>query len=432
MDDSAKRKMSDRSNTSLEGQPETKRTTKWQSLDFSRTPSENASAGEWGLFTITQLRIMNENMQELFKTADYSADQASEALQQISTVNQNFQKMNTRMSMLEAENEKLKQENSVLHEKLLSVECYNRRSNLVFEGIEEGLDETNSECRRKIREKVLENIPGLNPDDVKISRCHRLGKKRDGQHRGIICHFHWYGDREAIMHNKKHLPEHVYVREDLPDEYLDRRRRLRPVFKLAVNGRFKGKTTWRADKVVIDSIAYGVDDIDKLPPDLNPEKLSQKSNERNLVFFGINSKFSNFHPCKFRIDNVPYSCNEQYIASEKAGLFDDDEAQRKIMLEKSPYRMKAIAARLQNFDEEKWKSEAPAITKRGLLAKFSQNPQMKQALLATGELILAEAASDKLFGTGVHIAEPGALDEQTWVGYGIMGDALMAVRDALK
>ena len=42
--------------------------------------------------------------------------------------------------------------------------------------------------------------------------------------------------------------------------------------------------------------------------------------QRNFVFFyGKESPFSQFHPAKFVVDDITYSCAEQYMMHQKAG-----------------------------------------------------------------------------------------------------------------
>jgi predicted NAD-dependent protein-ADP-ribosyltransferase YbiA (DUF1768 family) len=41
--------------------------------------------------------------------------------------------------------------------------------------------------------------------------------------------------------------------------------------------------------------------------------------EKFAFFYGTESPFSQFHPCKFIVDGVTYSCAEQYMMHQKAG-----------------------------------------------------------------------------------------------------------------
>ena len=127
-----------------------------------------------------------------------------------------------------------------------------------------------------------------------------------------------------------------------------------------------------------------------------------------------------------------YCCSEQQILSSKAALFNDDAAHAKIMATQSPLEMKRISNRIHNFDKNTWETKSPEIARRAVMNKFSQNERLRNKLLATEDLVIAEACRDKLWGTGVPLYEDGCLDMNTWTGKGVMGDALIYVRDVLR
>lgn len=67
------------------------------------------------------------------------------------------------------------------------------------------------------------------------------------------------------------------------------------------------------------------------------------------------------------------------------------------------------------------------------LAKFTQNPELKRALLDTGNAVLAEAAvNDKIWGIGLSMSDPKRLDPSEWKGQNLMGYALMLVREKIR
>ena len=50
------------------------------------------------------------------------------------------------------------------------------------------------------------------------------------------------------------------------------------------------------------------------------------------------------------------------------------------------------------------------------------------ALLNTGNKNLVESSYDELWGTGLPLSDPGALDESRWKLIGLLGKMLMTVR----
>lgn len=68
-----------------------------------------------------------------------------------------------------------------------------------------------------------------------------------------------------------------------------------------------------------------------------------------------------------------------------------------------------------------------------LRAKFSQNPALKDYLVATGDAILVEAApKDKIWGIGMGENNPDVGDSKKWNGRNLLGKALMEVRDEFR
>lgn len=185
-------------------------------------------------------------------------------------------------------------------------------------------------------------------------------------------------------------------------------------------------------------------------------------------FYGIASPLSNFHPARFVIDGREYSCVEQYMQAEKARLFRDLEAEESIMKAGTPLAMKRFGRSVGGsaalragqggraccagdpapagiaccagdpapFDKDLWGREAERVVERGLLAKFSQNPELRAALLLTGTSTIVECAPrDRLWGAGLGRAKVEMLAETTPAGSPLalrgqnkLGRLLMRVR----
>ena len=69
----------------------------------------------------------------------------------------------------------------------------------------------------------------------------------------------------------------------------------------------------------------------------------------------------------------------------------------------------------------------------GNIAKFGQNPALKEFLLSTGDALIAEASPyDTIWGIGLDrdTALKGTVDQ--WKGENLLGCVLMDVRDRLR
>jgi len=143
--------------------------------------------------------------------------------------------------------------------------------------------------------------------------------------------------------------------------------------------------------------------------------------------------FSQWHPSPFTIDGVAYNCAEQYMMAEKARMFGDEVRESLIMANGSPDVQKRLGREVVGFDDARWKKDARAIVKRGNIAKFSQNADLRAVLFATGNKTLVEASPhDKLWGIGLRKDDQRAQRRSTWRGKNWLGQVLTEVRDELQ
>ena len=62
--------------------------------------------------------------------------------------------------------------------------------------------------------------------------------------------------------------------------------------------------------------------------------------------------------------------------------------------------------------------------------KFSQNEELKEKLIATKDVILAECAvKDQIWGIGLSMKDENRFDMDKWRGQNLLGYALMMVRE---
>ena len=136
-----------------------------------------------------------------------------------------------------------------------------------------------------------------------------------------------------------------------------------------------------------------------------------ESQDKYIFFWGHNEKnpgeitkksLSQWYNCLFKIDGITYYTAEQYMMSQKALLFNDNETNLKIMKEKDPKTYKALGRQVKNFDPSIWDKNKFEIVVKGNTAKFSQNEELKKFLLNTNDKILVEASPhDKIWGIGM-------------------------------
>lgn len=344
-------------------------------------------------------------------------------------------KLTDQVDVLECERSLLQNENSNLHEKLLLLEFHQRRNNLLFDGIPEAPGyESGKDCYDKIM-SCISSVPGLFPE-VRVDRCHRLGPKRKFGSRSIIAQFNWYGDVTAILGNKACLPSDAFVSEDFPEEWVNRRRLLRPMWRKARSiPKFKDGAYLSRDKLFIDGKQFTVapwNNLHELPKEIIPSETCERRDDQTVAFLGPHSVFSNFHQASFIENGVRYVSPEQIIQAEKAALFKDKLSLEQIMLERDPYRIKSLGGRIRNFDKNTWAKESKAIVLHAVSAKFKQNDSLGKLLKCTGSLLIVEASPDKFWGTGQHLLSRDVLQQDSWTSHGQMSEILAEVHSSLK
>ena len=183
-----------------------------------------ADTPEWGkkLFEMFQneFRRVTTSVEHVSSIADNNASSVKD--------------MEQKLAKVELHNRSLTTENTQLKEKLLDLEYQQKRNNLIFEGISDMMDESDVDCINKIH-YVVAAIPGLDKS-FKIDRCYRIDgvfKPSAKKPRRILCTFNWHVDVQFILRHRKLLPRGVFVNEDLPEEWNDRRQILKPLYNAA-------------------------------------------------------------------------------------------------------------------------------------------------------------------------------------------------------
>jgi ribA/ribD-fused uncharacterized protein len=148
-----------------------------------------------------------------------------------------------------------------------------------------------------------------------------------------------------------------------------------------------------------------------------------------LFFFTGASPLSNFHPSSFTVNNINFSCGEQFLQWKKAMLFKCDSIASQILESKDPTSMKRLGSKVPNFDKKIWREAVPDITMTCLQNKFEQNKDLKDYLVKTNPKNLYEASPrDNLWGIGCGIGDPNLLKKQKDWGKNILGKSLETVR----
>ena len=171
------------------------------------------------------------------------------------------------------------------------------------------------------------------------------------------------------------------------------------------------------------------------------QQFKQQEKMKFLFFWGHRQKnknsidkacLSQWYPSKFTINDIDYPTAEHWMMAKKAQLFKDDNIYQRILVAKTPGEAKKLGRQVSNFDSVVWDAHKYAFVVNGNVAKFSQDPDLKEYLLNTKNRILVEASPvDAIWGIGMAKDNPKSNNPLLWRGENLLGFALMEARDLI-
>lgn len=154
--------------------------------------------------------------------------------------------------------------------------------------------------------------------------------------------------------------------------------------------------------------------------------------DEKFIFFW-DGPFSQWEECEFEIDGIKYNCAEQYMMAAKARLFKDDDVLERIMEAESPREQKKLGRLVKGFNTDRWNAIAREVVYEGNYAKFTQNNDLLEKLLATKGTTLVEASPyDCVWGIGMRETDKGVTNRDNWCGTNWLGEILTGLREDLN
>lgn len=313
----------------------------------------------------------------------------------------------------------------------LNGEAFNKRHNLVVFGLPE-CQSPDEDC--KAVTTFFSARMGL--PKIHIEVAYRIGTE-GARPRPLVVRFTDIKDRWAVWNKKsnmkyvKDVP--VWLQEDLPKRLREDYRVLQRVAKVARSCPEKYSDIKVKDyKISINGTKYDRDHLHLLPSELSLAMVYTPCSEQACVFFTNHSPFSNHFSSDFTIEEIHFSCIEQYLAVQKAHMADDKTLAKEAMDSSDPADHKVVLNKLRTVVAEKWTEKAPSFIKAAAKAKFSQNHHLTKFLLDSHPLRIGEASRDTFWGIGLSLENPDVLDTTKWApGGNLLGKTLMAVREDL-
>ena len=145
-----------------------------------------------------------------------------------------------------------------------------------------------------------------------------------------------------------------------------------------------------------------------------------------------NGFLSNWYLSRFIVNDISFSSMEQFMMYKKAVCFRDANIAAQILESEDVSQIKSLGRLVAGYDDNLWNGIRQIVVYQGLFEKFSQNKDLTEKLLGTGNSILAECAvNDRIWGIGLSMKDPDRLEKTKWKGQNLLGYTLMMVRDRL-
>ena len=164
-----------------------------------------------------------------------------------------------------------------------------------------------------------------------------------------------FKDKLTIMDKKKIFHEQgiTITVEDYPNEIIQRRNVIVPIFFKDIEVCPNLKAKLLTDRMILGGRIYTVDNIQSIPvQELLPASVVTPRAMGVTAFFSKSSPLSNHYPAPFIFEERKFHSSEQCSMFQKATHFKDQEAADRILQSKPPVEAKEIGKPNTNFNNK--------------------------------------------------------------------------------
>lgn len=209
-------------------------------------------------------------------------------------------------------------------------------------------------------------------------------------------------------------------------------------------------------------------------------KVDNQPRENFTFFWHSPSPFSQWHPANFTVKNIQFTSTEQFMMYCKAKLFKDEEVANELLnlnyesdvlhssdggiVDSQPNtvlskfcagmitrdeilkdkelkkewdgfqkKIKALGRKVKNYDEATWVKHRVPYVAKGNYEKFTQNKDLQDILINTGNTIMTEANPyDGIWANKLKEFDSNATSPSKWKGLNLLGKILTNLREKLK
>lgn len=219
----------------------------------------------------------------------------------------------------------------------------------------------------------------------------------------------------------------IYLNDDVTPLTKKHREEYRSVAELA---RKQGaEVRIHSDGLIIDGKKYYHGESKSLPEKYSLTNARTVEDGGELYFASEHSFLSNFSPSPIVVGNTVYATAEHMFQAYKCKHAVKPELMKRVIDAPTPLEAKKLAGEISDTPE--WRQVRDTIMKKVIDEKFTQNPDLVETLLATGDKCLNEATHNDYYGIGVPL-HAHKIKDKGYTGANKLGLILMAKRDSVR
>lgn len=335
-----------------------------------------------------------------------------------------------RILALETEIREIKEYATELEDYILQLDSASRKKNLVITGLSESKGESADFLALRVFNFFQPYVSTLDTTDIDCT--YRLGKK-SSKSRPIICKFVCEKTRNEVYSIRNELSDDasttkVYLNEDLPQIINNRRSDFRAIMKLAKAKKIPA--SYQNNRITVNNVTYTHRNLDCLPSGVRLEDAKIIKVKGGLAFHSEHAWLSNFFPCHFEVQGIPFRSSEHAYQYSRALRLGEPQVAELISRSKSAKHAKQLGKGITHTSEQ-WDADKIDVMRKIITEKFTQNFELGGKLISTGQSSLIEATIDGFWGAKASISSK-SIRNGTWMGANFLGKILAEVRDELR
>ena len=309
-----------------------------------------------------------------------------------------------------------------------NMEVMARRKNIIFEGVPESQGP-----RENLHETVCNILSelGINKS-ISYEAAYRIGSKAGKYPRPLLVSFVRLDDRNLVFANRANLRNSQYLsRVWITEDVTPRTRRARNVIReVAKEARNQGvRCLATPNSVTLNDRKFTEDNLNDLPPECAVEKIKMKKISDTIAYGSEHAPFSNLYPAKVPMNKRNYLSSEQAFRHTRATENKHHNVAARILWCRDPYEMMDLDKNLAVTTE--WKAKEDFVLFKCMFRKFEASEELREILLSTGDMELAEATRNTKWATGASL-NSNAMKTHTWTGENRQEKHSMKIREYFR